>query len=323
MKQFTLKERRMLANLLKEECSYRQISPVIKKAISSISDEMNNHSKRRKFYDAYIAQRKAELKRINKHKRTKWECSYGLRTFIIEKIKAGWSPEQIAGYLKKEAQGKSIISHETIYQFIYSQEGRKIKLWKYLRHKKESYRRSWGIRKHRTKIPDRVSIHQRPRVINDRARFGDYEADLMIFSHTKKVLAVFVERRTRKVFAIVNEDKSSRAMEMALHEMITSAGIYDVKSITFDNGLENVCHEKVRNDYNNSFQTFFCDPYSSWQKGAVENMNKLLRQYLPRDIHPDQLTQDFVDFICQKLNNRPRKILNYKTPHNYFFNCSV
>lgn len=323
MKHFKLKERKTLAKLLKERMSYRDISPIIEKSISSISDEVNKHSKGRMYYDPYLAQKQTEYKRMNKGKRTKLECSHGLRKFVIEKIKEGLSPEQIAGFLKKESGEKTIISHETIYQFIYSSEGKKLKLWQYLRHKKESQRRSWGTRRHRPKIPNRISIHQRPSVINTRERFGDYEADLMIFSHTQKVLAVFVERKTRKTFAVVNENKTATEMELALHEMITSAGIPQVKSITFDNGLENVCHEKVRNDYNNSFQTFFCDSYASWQKGSVENMNKLFRQYLPRYISPDRLTQDFVDSITQKLNNRPRKCLNYNTPNNCFNFCSV
>ena len=152
MNHFKLEDRRKLANLLKEKCSYRQISKVIKKAVSSISYEVNNHSRGRNHYDPYIAQNKAESKRVNKGKRTKLECSPGLKKFVLKKMTEGWSPEQIAGFLKEEAGGRTVISHESIYNFVYSQEGKKMKLWKYLRHKKENYRRSWGTRKHRAKI---------------------------------------------------------------------------------------------------------------------------------------------------------------------------
>ncbi len=188
-----------------------------------------------------------------------------------------------------------------------------------MRHKKREYRQSWGSRKKRIHIPQRVSIHKRPGVINDRQRFGDYEGDLMIFSSSQKVLAVFVERCTRKICAVVNDNKTSLEMEYALHELVCSVGIHEIKSITFDNGLENVCHEKVRKDYDYLFETYFCDPFSSWQKGAVENANKLLRQYLPRNIDPNLLNQDYIDEVVKKINNRPRKCLNYKTP-NF---CSV
>jgi len=128
---------------------------------------------------------------------------------------------------------------------------------------------------------------------------------------------------TRKTIAVVNENKTAQEMEYAFHELISSAGQTQVKSITLDNGTENVCHQKVREDYMETFYTFFCDPYSSWQKGTVENTNKLLRQYLPRDIPPEQLTQDYVDSVLEKLNNRPRKCLNFSSPNSSFLNRSV
>ena len=145
----------------------------------------------------------------------------------------------------------------------------------------------------------------------------------MIFSEQQLVLAVFVERMTRKIITVVSENKTAQEMEYALHELISTAGQIHVKSITFDNGTENVCHQKVREDYAETFFTYFCDPYSSWQKGTVENTNKLLRQYLPRNIPKEQLTQDYVDSITEKINNRPRKSLNFNTPLNSFLSCSL
>ena len=153
--------------------------------------------------------------------------------------------------------------------------------------------------------------------------FGHREGDLMIFSEMKLVLAVFVERMTRKVIAVVNQNKTAKEMEMAIHELITSAGQINVLSITFDNGAENVCHQKVREDYSFCFDTFFCDPYCSWQKGSVENANKLLRQYFPRDVSMEDLTQDKVDAVVKKLNNRPRKCLGFKKSSDEFDFCSV
>jgi IS30 family transposase len=323
MKHFTLSSRKMLAELLQQGEKYREIKKVIGIGISSISDEIKRNSVDGK-YDPYIAQTKAMERHTEKSKRTKLEISEGLKQFVIAKIREDWSPEQVAGELRNLAGGKTVISHETVYRFIYSEEGKREGLWKHLRHRKKPERVSWGTRKkRRVPIPDRVSIHKRPEHINDREEFGHWEGDLMVFSETRSVLAVFVERMTRKVVAVVNENKTASEMEMALHELITSAGQTNVLSVTFDNGTENVCHQKVREDYGSCFKTYFCDPYSSWQKGAVENMNKLLRQYFPRNISAENLTQDRVDEIVQKLNSRPRKCIGYQKPSEKFRSCSV
>lgn len=323
MKHFTLFTRKMLSELLEEGAKYREIKKVIGFGISSISDEIKRNSVNGR-YDPYVAQSKAMERHAEKSKRTKLEISEGLKQFVISKIREDWSPEQIAGELRNLANGKTVISHETVYQFIYSKEGKKEGLWKHLRHRKKPERVSWGTRKKRkVSIPERVSIHKRPEHVNAREEFGHWEGDLMIFSETRAVLAVFVERMTRKVIAVVNEDKTALEMEMAMHELITSAGQTNVLSVTFDNGTENVCHQKVREEYECCFRTFFCDPYSSWQKGAVENMNKLLRQYFPRNISAEKLTQDRVDEITEKLNNRPRKCIGYQKPSEKFKFCSV
>ena len=145
----------------------------------------------------------------------------------------------------------------------------------------------------------------------------------MVFSSSPKTLAVFVERQTRKIFVRLNENKTANEMEQAMNYLLCSAGIHDINSITFDNGLENICHEKVREDYSYSFKTYFCDSYCSWQKGSVENANKLLRFHFSRNIDPALLTQDYVDSIVNNINNRPRKILNYSSPNQSFISCSL
>lgn len=322
MNHFTLTDREMLSQMLKEKHTYRKISLVIGKRISSISEEIKRNSGE-DGYDPYIAHKKAEERRLQSTKRSKLEISLGLKNYIINKLNEYWSPDQIAGDLKKQSKGKTVISHETIYMYIYSEEGKKEKLWKLLKHKKYPSRKHWGSRRKRPIIPNRISIHKRPRFINERDSFGDYEGDLMVFSSTAKTLAVFVERKTRKLFVRLNENKTANEMEQAMHYLLCSAGICKINTITFDNGLENVCHEKVREDYCYSFNTYFCDTYCSWQKGSVENANKLLRFHLPRDINPDLLTQDYIDSIVNNINNRPRKILNYKSPNQSFISCSV
>jgi IS30 family transposase len=323
MKHFTLTKRIILAELLEEKKSYREISKVINKVISAISDEIRHNSVNGN-YDPYKAHAEARKRKIEKGKRKKLEISSALKDYVVEKLKEEWSPEQIAGELKEKAQGKTVISHETIYLFIYSEKGKKEKLWLYLRHRKKPERVPWGTRKKRKiTIPNRTSIHERPDWINRREEYAHWEGDLMLFSQRNEALAVFVERYSRKTVAVLLDNKKASSMELALHELLASTGQTNVKSITFDNGSENVCHQKVRLDYVESFETFFCDPYCSWQKGTVENTNKLLRQYLPRKIEEQKLNQDYLDSVIEKLNNRPRKCLKYNTPNQIFKNCSV
>ncbi len=324
MNHFTLRERKTLKDLLHTEETYREIAKVLQKALSSVSDEINRNEGRFK-YDPYKAEARAQKLKQDRSKRTKLEISPGLKEFVINKIKEDWSPEQISETLSQKANGKSILSTETIYQFVFSEEGKQLKLWMHLRHKKKPQRQSWSERrkyKSRIKIPERQHISLRPPAATLRTEFGHFEADLMIFSQSKKVLAVFVDRFSRQTYAFINPDKTASAMKDTLREFITTVGVGLVKSISFDNGTENFYHHEVREEFG-SFETFFCDPYCSWQKGTVENTNKLLRQYFPRDISDNDLNENFLSSVIHKLNNRPRKCINFLPPIKLHPFCSV
>jgi IS30 family transposase len=319
MKHFTLQDRKILSEYLQENITYEEIGKILQKSKSSVSDEINRNGGKKK-YDPYRAERRAQLKKQQSQKRPKIEISPGLKEYVIQKIKEDWSPEQIAGELKSLAQ-KTILSHETIYQFIYSKEGKQLKLWKHLRHRKIPQRITHGTRKaqkNKMKIPHRNHITLRSMAAEKRTEPGHFEVDLMIFSKTKQVLAVFVDRCTRKTWAYINPDKTASAMADTIREFICDAGIANVHSLSFDNGTENFYHYMVRDEFG-TFETFFCDPYCSWQKGTVENTNKLLRQYFPRDIEPADMNYFSLKNAISKLNNRPRKCLNFLTP-NF---CSV
>lgn len=320
MKHFTIKTRRMLWNMIKTGCRYREMADVLEKSLSSISEEINRNGGRSK-YNPYLAEERAVGNKINKQRRTKMEISPGLKEFVIQKLRDDWSPEQISRDLRNKAQQsgnqKSILSHETIYQFIYSKEGRNLKLWKHLRHRKRPIRVAHGTRKSRifrSQIPDRTPISLRSYGAQKRTEAGHYEVDLMIFPKIKKVLAVFVDRCTRKTWAFFNENKTASVMADTIRHFVCETGQHNVKSLSFDNGTENFYHHIVRDEFG-TFKTFFCDPYCSWQKGTVENTNKLLRQYFPRHINPNQLTHDNLQIALHKLNNRPRKCLNFLTPN--------
>ena len=315
MTNFTLSQRKTLAEHLKLQTTYREMAKIINKAISSISAEIKRNGGRKK-YCPYAAEKRAQELKQKRNKRTKLEISPGLKEFVILKLKEDWSPEEIAGYLAKEAR-KTVISHETIYQFIYSPEGKKLKLWKHLRHRKKPERISHGTRKaqkNKMKIPERQHISLRPQPAQDRSEPGHFEVDLMIFSERKEVLAVFVDRCTRKTWAYINADKKASTMADTIREFLCDAGIANVKSLSFDNGTENFYHNIVRDEFG-TFDTFFCDPYCSWQKGTVENTNKLLRQYFPRNIPHENLNPQNLKIALHKLNNRPRKCLNFYSPN--------
>lgn len=318
MSHFTFTERKMLEEKLKST-SYREISKIINKSISSISDEVNKNGGRNR-YCPHKAENRYKTLKYERKKRRKLEISPGLKQYVIDNLQQDWSPEQIAAMLNQMSD-KTVLSHETIYQFVYSKEGKELKLWKHLRHRRKPQRISHIARKtqkSKFRIPDRVLISFRPESAQKRLECGHFEVDLMIFSHTKQVLAVFVDRFSRKTWAYINPDKSAAVMLDTIREFVCDVGIANLQSLSFDNGSENFYHHIARDEFG-TFETFFCDPYSSWQKGTVENTNKLLRQYLPRSIDPNLLTHEYLHFVLHKLNNRPRKCLFFKTP-NF---CSV
>lgn len=314
MKQFTLEDREILEDLLRRGVSYRGIGLRLHKSHSSIGDEIKRNNCVDGRYRSVQAHKKARIRNIQKRRRPKIEISPGLKLFIVCKILCEqWSPEQIDRVLRIKSGGKVVISHETIYQFIYSEEGKKLKLYQHLRRKKRPERQPCGIRKRRHTIKDRVSIHRRHEKIDKRQEFGHWETDLMIFSNQKFVLAVTVERLTRYTIATILPNKTALEMKSALARVILDSGQLNVKSITFDNGSENVLHHELKYEFP-ELETYFCDPYCSWQKGLVENTNGLLRQYFPRSIDLGRISQREMDLVVTKINNRPRKCLHFISP---------
>jgi IS30 family transposase len=206
-----------------------------------------------------------------------------------------------------------VVSHETIYQYIYTGNGRFSGWYHYLR-RGQRYRQPRQQRKRRKpKIPQRISIHDRPGEINTRQRYGDWETDSMVFSKQKDRLSVQYERKSQLVRIHKVQNGSAQATLDALRDSVESLPSAVWQSCTFDNGTEGVQHLQLTQDY--GIPTYFCDPYASWQKGGVENMNGLIRQYLPRSTNLSTTTDAVIQRIEDRLNNRPRKGLNYKTPN--------
>ncbi|PJA90193.1 MAG: hypothetical protein CO137_00875 [Candidatus Magasanikbacteria bacterium CG_4_9_14_3_um_filter_32_9] len=194
---------------------------------------------------------------------------------------------------------------------MYDRNGRYEKLYQYLRQAKPKRHKLYSRKSHKFPIVERISIHERPIIVGERKRYGDWESDSVIFRKQKTALSVQSERKSKliRMHKVVN--KTAEETKYALIKTIESLPSEMFKTITFDNGGEGSKHTEIRKEYD--IETYFCDPFASWQKGGVENANKLIRQYLPRSTDLSKLTDRDIYDIQEKLNNRPRKCLNYKS----------
>lgn len=310
----TLYEREKLQLYLRSVASLREIANMLHRDHSVLVRELQRNTCRDGTYRAQMAQAYADRRR-NKPRRKKLEADEDLKHFVVSKLSLEqWSPEQIAGRIKKRLDpsmnGKGI-SHETIYEFIYEGQGRSLGLYQYLRRKHKKRQKRYA-RKHRRKspIPFVTPIQFRPMDIQEKKAFGHWESDTTICENKGEAVSVQYERSTQLARLTKTADKTAEATESVLRDLVESIS---VKSLTLDRGSEGGHHWKLRLDY--GIDTYHCDPYSSWQKGGVENLNGLIRQYLPRGIDLSQISHHQIYVIQEQLNNRPRKGLGYQSPN--------
>lgn len=321
MKQYehlTREERFLLSAYLSDGLSLRAVSRKLKRSVGTVSLEIKKNSptgKREGYMPEYastiVCFRKWNANAHNPMKKP------AVKRYVIEKLKQDWSPEQIAGRIMLDfpANAGMRISHETVYQYANSKEGKELGLIQHLRRGTPRRQRRYRLTgtSARVPIPNRVGIQKRPGIVAARKRFGDWEADTMKGTMTGPALNVAGDRRSR--FALLKKipDMTAPATRHALVEKLKSWPKTVRRTLTFDNGTENAEHEKTAKAL--GLDVFFCDSYASWQKGFVENLIGLIRQYLPKGkslatLHPRQLRR-----IQDRLNHRPRKSLNFRTPH--------
>lgn len=283
---------------------------------SVIKREINRNSGEQTPYIAIEAQHYAQRRKKNTNKRNLEKCgNEELRKFVETAIRDGISPEQIAGRLKemtpnevKKCRNRTV-SYESIYDYIYNGQGRFGGLFKKLRRKHKVRVRKFSRKpRKKLKIKERVSIHERPKIVLGKSRFGDWETDVMEFTG-KSILAVQYERKSQLCRLHKCPDKTAVSFEEALQLSIESLPAYAWQTITRDNGGENVLHHQTE------VQSYFCDPYCSWQKGGVENLNGLIREYFPKKTSLDNITEREIYEVQEKLNNRPRKANHFLTPN--------
>lgn len=310
----SIDERDQIAGYRSQKMTISEIARALKRHKSTICRELkrNQPPVNNVCYHAVQAHRRS-VQRQSSVRQKERLADMETRFYIVEKIKLGWTPQLIAGRISTDLPGHST-NHESIYQYIYE-------VAPGLRHHlprgyKKRRKRGQGAGKHKSKIPNRVPIDQRPDLIGQRVTFGHWEVDTMVSRASPAALAVMVERKTRHVLIKKINQKTAAAMESALKEKLGSLKKKARKTITYDNGLENVHHEAV-----NKFlgtKSYFCQPYHSWEKGSVENIIGLIRRYLPKKTNLAKITENQIASIEQALNSRPRKVLGFKTPYEVF-----
>jgi transposase, IS30 family len=240
-----------------------------------------------------------------------------LRGHVVEKLKLWWSPEQIAGRLKCIGDAPCV-SHETIYQFVYSPQGRALELHRHLLRARRLRRRRFGRKPRSLKIPFERTIALRPAEIGERHALGHWEADLLIFrqAHGQANVTSMVERKSRLVRLIANPDRRSRSVQGAIGKALGLLPVMARQSITFDRGSEFLAYAELTRSH--GIDSYFCDPHSPWQKDSVENTNGRLRRFLPGELDLATLTPARLQEIERQMNDTPRKCLGFKTPQEAF-----
>jgi IS30 family transposase len=311
----SLDERCEIARLQAEGRSIRQIAAALDRAPSSIARELKRNTISSR--NGYKPSQATDQARARRWKGSKLERKPELLEAVLTGLRLGLSPEQVAGRMALE-QGRTIISHETIYRFLYAQIARtKNYGWRLYMPLARTKR---GIRRRKRGssaefIQDRISITCRPEVANDRATPGHWEADLMLFSKYGQAILTLHERTSRLLIGQRPASKSAAPIAASIKSLLEPLPQAMRQTITFDNGTEFARHTAL---HEINMQTFFCDTYSPWQKGGVENAILRLRRFLHRKTDLARLSDQQFNAIIALYNNTPRKCLDFQTPAEVF-----
>lgn len=317
-KRLTQTEREEIFLLLNQGVKIREIGRRLGRNHGTISREINLNDRGGKNYSPALANTRAKRERGKPRKKKLNEGV--LKHYVVKKLGEHWSPEQIAGRLTKISH-RTKISYETIYQFIYSKEGKKNRYFEFLR-KGHKRRHCWfGRNGRRTKkvfIPNRAWIEARPNEAINRSTAGHLEGDLMEGKKsTGGAVSVVVDRKSGLTLLDKLESKISPERMLPLLKRFDRYPKSLSQTITLDNGTENADHELLRKYL--GCQTYFCHPYHSWEKGTVENTIGLIREFVPKGTDLTEVKQKDLHTIALCLNDRPRKRLGFKTPSEVIF----
>jgi IS30 family transposase len=300
-------KRYQILALLKEGMNYTQIANNIGVSKSTISREINRNS-----IDGKYNPDEAEVLVFKRHK---YKPKYIKLTKSVEKairkyLKKKWTPEQIAYSLKLN------ISHETIYKYIYTNKANGGRLYKHLPRKMKKYNKRDSSYNSRGYIPNRIPISKRPKIVDKKLRVGDWEVDTIIGKYHQGAIVTIVDKKSKFTLIKKLPTKEANGVSKAIIDLLQPVKSI-IHTITSDNGKEFAGHQEVSNALDIDF--YFCDPYSSWQRGLNENTNGLIRRYIPKKTDFTNISDREIMMIQNDLNNRPRKTLGYKTPAEVFY----
>ena len=309
--QLTQDQRYQIYAFLKAGFSRSHIARELEVDKSTISRELQRNRGQRG-YRPKQAQQFAEARRKTKENAT----HISIKTWqqVEAHLRQDWSPEQVSGALK--AQGQTAPSHERIYQYIYADKRQGGELHQHLRCQKKR-RKRYGKYDRRGQLPNRKSIDERPAVVAEKTRLGDWEADTIIGKSHQQAIVSLVERQSKLTLLAKVERNTEEAVKQAMIAQLKPL-VECVHTITSDNGREFAAHAAIAEALSADF--YFAHPYHSWERGLNENTNGLVRQYFPKGSDFTAITDEQVQAVAARLNERPRKTLGYQTPNAVFFN---
>jgi IS30 family transposase len=309
---FTVEQRYRLEFLLQQNIRKSQIAIDLGLHISSIYREINRNSdKRSSIYKANLAIRKCQKRHIEKPKN---QCfNKDIKDYVRSLIENDFSPEQIVG--KSIKDGISCVSHETIYKFVWDDKKQDGCLFTHLRRQGKIYRKRGASKDKRGQIVGRVGIENRPKEVEEKQRFGDLEIDLVIGKDHKGALLTINDRATGMLRMKKIESKDAEIVKNATIELLQNWKPF-LQTITSDNGKEFAKHQSIAAMLEIDY--YFANPYCSWERGANENLNGLIRQYFPKGSDFSLITDEQVENVVNKLNNRPRKRHQFNSPNEVY-----
>jgi transposase, IS30 family len=310
--QLTEAERELIALMHWEGEGPSEIARTIGRDKGTISRELKRNSSHECscYTPCQAHKRSAQRKLTARHSRPLLK-NEKIQQYVRQKLKLNWSPEIIAGRLKKKGQS---ISHEAIYQFIYHRDtpDREQLISQLCRAHRKRRIKGKGRKVRKTKIPNRVSIDARPKVVDQRKQVGHWEGDTLISRKSKVALHSMTERVTRLLRLAKLESKSATEFNKAVAKALRNLPAKAKRTLTLDNGTENASHEELTKLH--GIKCYFADPYAAWQRGSNEQINGLIRRYLPKGTDFSKIDKDQIKKIEKLINNRPRKCLGFKTP---------
>lgn len=307
-------ERELIAKMRWEGKGPSTIAQALDRDKGTISRELTrNSTSEYRCYTPCQAHKRSEQRRLTARHSRPLLKSKKIQQYVRQKLKLGWSPEIISGRLKEQKTGLSI-SPEAIYQFIYHRNtpDRELLISQLCRAHRKRRIKGKGRKVRKTKIPNRIPIDARPKAVEHRKQFGHWEADTMVSRSSKPALHSITERKTRFLRLSKLERKTAAETNKAIIRALKTLPPKARRTLTLDNGTENAAHEELTAKLGT--KCYFAHPYAAWQRGSNEQINGLVRRYLPKGTDFSKIDKDQIKKIERLINNRPRKCLGFKTP---------